>query len=74
MEHIGSTSVEGMGAKPIIDILMIRGNPRDGCGPTTFNNTIDNLINMGYNHKHGKSWLSLSSEITLVKVTYLLRR
>ncbi|CAF4894427.1 unnamed protein product [Rotaria sp. Silwood1] len=30
MEHIGSTSVEGMYAKPIIDMLIIQGPMRDG--------------------------------------------
>ncbi|CAF4347498.1 unnamed protein product [Rotaria socialis] len=41
MEHIGSISVEGMYAKPIIDMLMIQGNLRYGYGATTFHETFN---------------------------------
>lgn len=32
IEHIGSTSVPGLAAKPVIDILVVVANPRDEAG------------------------------------------
>ena len=44
IEHVGSTSVEGMWAKPILDIDIIVINNRDS------KQVIERLISVGYSH------------------------
>ena len=68
MEHIGSTSVEGMCAKPVIDILLIQGNIRDNFGATTYHDTIDTLISMGYTDKYGRKNIFAYDNTLLIKV------
>ena len=48
MEHIGSTSVEGMCANPVIDILIICNNYEDTREWNTLQETFDVLIRNGY--------------------------
>jgi GrpB-like predicted nucleotidyltransferase (UPF0157 family) len=52
MEHVGSTSVEGMYAKPIIDILIICGNYVRNKGPITVEETCDVLMKNGYQPRY----------------------
>lgn len=52
MEHVGSTSVEGMCAKPIIDILIICGDYVRNRGITTIEEMCDVLIKNGYEPRY----------------------
>jgi GrpB-like predicted nucleotidyltransferase (UPF0157 family) len=52
MEHVGSTSVEGMCAIPIIDILIICGNYVRDRGPRTIEETCAVLMKNGYQPRY----------------------
>jgi len=71
MDHIGSTSVEGMYAKPIIDILLVRGQVRENYGATTYDETIDTLVNLGYTPKH-KRQSRFTESNTLIKEGFII--
>ncbi|CAF1668254.1 unnamed protein product, partial [Adineta ricciae] len=72
MEHIGSTSVKGMCAKPIIDMLLIHGNIRSW-GVTKSEETFDTLIKMGYRTKDGSvSWRNFWDGATLIKNGFII--
>ncbi|CAF1539015.1 unnamed protein product, partial [Adineta ricciae] len=73
LEHIGSTSIEGMCAKPIIDMLLIHGNRRDSWGATTSYETLNTLIKMGYKTKDGRvSMHDFCDNATLIKNGFII--
>ncbi|UJR07364.1 hypothetical protein I4U23_011650 [Adineta vaga] len=67
MEHIGSTSVERMCAKPTIDMLLVQGNSRYVGGPTTFYDAIEKLITMDYKLRNAEQHSFYAREYASIK-------
>ncbi|GAA5163142.1 MULTISPECIES: GrpB family protein [Amycolatopsis] len=65
LQHIGSTAVPGLAAKPIIDIQLVIPDGQWNPGP---------LLDAGYRHIHGFTSESRYYELYTGRITYLIRR
>lgn len=64
IEHVGSTAVPGLSAKPTIDILMVVGSPRD------IVDRVDALIALGYDFRQHNEFVGSETHLFLRKVDH----